>query len=97
MSDRAGRSTRREALAAYKSRERRHSWEILGLSASQLADLHSVLEKKLTGGCSHLLVESRAWSEHNDVPWPELNRGLRALGGFCDCEVLANIEPDSVI
>lgn len=62
------------------------------LSKQQLTELFDHLDSALAKGCDHTLrftqefLRSRALSESTLIPW------LGEYGGYCDCEVLANVE-----
>jgi hypothetical protein len=42
-------------------------------------------------GCDNSLQHAETWARANGVSWSDLSRGLRALGGFCDCEIGMNV------
>lgn len=62
------------------------------LSKEDLRGLFEHLDSELASGCDHTAnktlayLRSRALSPEGIVPW------LQELGGYCDCEVLANVE-----
>jgi hypothetical protein len=62
------------------------------ISKSQLKELFDYLDSALAEGCDHTLRHSQVflrthgYSEAIVVPW------LGKYGGYCDCEVLANVE-----
>ena len=66
----------------------------LGLEPAELDDLHAFLEARWDEGCDHTLrfTEARARERGHDVE--AVVRGVSANGGFCDCEVLANVTRD---
>lgn len=41
--------------------------------------------------CDHTLRLTRRWAKSASVDWLELQNGLDANGGFCDCEVVLNL------
>lgn len=89
---------RRAAKNAYKQRARDEMWDRLGLDAGQLADLLDHLDDHLDDtdgcdGCDGELTRTREWALDAGLGWPPLEERLRALGGGCDCEVLANLDP----
>ncbi|MFJ9518461.1 DUF2695 domain-containing protein [Kitasatospora sp. NPDC101801] len=89
------RDRRRELRDAYKAGVKRDEWDVLGIGREQLDDLLAHLEEKLgETGCDHSLRHSRDWADSRGEPWSELEQGLQASGGGCDCEVLANVDPD---
>jgi hypothetical protein len=42
-------------------------------------------------GCDNTLQHAQTWARASGVSWSGLSRGLRALGGFCDCEIGMNV------
>lgn len=65
----------------------------LPVSIAQLQALFDYLDNKLTeAGCDHTLQLTKQFAENNQVPYENLKAWLAALGGYCDCEVLANVE-----
>ncbi len=37
---------------------------------------------------------TRRWAVRHSLPWTLLEAGLNDSGAGCDCEVLANVNPD---
>ena len=64
----------------------------MAISRPHLAELFDHLDGALADGCDHSLrftqafLRSRGLAEAAIVPW------LAGYGGYCDCEVLANVE-----
>ena len=62
------------------------------VSRAHLAELFDHLDAALSSGCDQTLRLTRAFlqerelSENTVIPW------LKSYGGYCDCEVLANVE-----
>lgn len=50
----------------------------------------------LANGCDHTLAVTDAWAARHDLPLEPLYAGLEEYGGFCDCEVVMNVDPDEV-
>jgi hypothetical protein len=78
---------------AVRARERAAARAAFPLAPSQLKSLFDWLDMQLENDrCDHTLTMTRAWLEQQRldvravVPWLEDN------GGYCDCEVLANVE-----
>ncbi|MER6394857.1 DUF2695 domain-containing protein [Kitasatospora sp. NPDC001603] len=89
------RERRRILRDAYKAERKRDEWNLLGIDREQLDDLLGHVEERLAeAGCDHTLRHSRSWADSSSVAWSELEAGLLADGGGCDCEVLANVDPD---
>jgi hypothetical protein len=65
----------------------------LPISIAQLQTLFDYLENKLTEeGCDHSLRFTKQFAESNQLPYESLKAWLASLGGYCDCEALANVE-----
>jgi len=65
----------------------------LPTSIAQLQTLFDYLDNKLTEeGCDHSLRLTKQFAESNQLPYEGLKVWLASLGGYCDCEVLANVE-----
>jgi hypothetical protein len=92
MTSQAERERRKALARELKQRERQAAEARMPLSRDELAALFDHLDEALTAGCDHSLrftrqfLAVRSLSEEAIVPW------LGEHGGFCDCEVLANVE-----
>ncbi|MED7951084.1 DUF2695 domain-containing protein [Streptomyces sp. BE20] len=89
------RDRRRMLRDAHKAEHKRAERDLLGLDREQLDDLLDHVEERLADtDCDHTLRHSRAWADAWSVPWSAPEAGLLANGAGCDCEVLANLDPD---
>jgi ribosomal protein S15P/S13E len=89
---------RRELRNAYKASERERAWSQVGLTREQLSALHAHLERKRADQrCDRTLKRTETWARRQRLEVAAVVEGLGALGGFCDCEVLANVHPDDVV
>jgi hypothetical protein len=67
------------------------------LDRPQLEALLAHLEGQVDGaGCDHSTSATQAWAREQDVEVPRLLRGLAEYGGYCDCEIVMNIDPGDV-
>ncbi len=67
------------------------------LNAEQLDELLDVLDAELGDHpCDHSLQFTLAWARSNGVDAAILAGSLEHFGGYCDCEVLANVEPEAI-
>lgn len=65
------------------------------LSKSQLSDLFDVLDERLEeSGCDHTLAVTRSFLAAHSLPAATVLPWLAEYGGYCDCEVLANVESE---
>ena len=47
-------------------------------------------------GCDHSHRHARSWLREQGKPEARVAGALMALGGFCDCEVVLNVDPDDI-
>jgi hypothetical protein len=47
-------------------------------------------------GCDHTPAATDAWAAAEGVDLERLHEGLEEYGGFCDCEVVLNVDADEV-
>jgi hypothetical protein len=93
-SEKKGRQRRaKAAMRAQAARE----WDThMILEPDQLKALLDHLDDWLPrAGCDHALRLSRAWAQDNGIESNALERSLGHFGGHCDCEVLANVDPQT--
>jgi hypothetical protein len=63
------------------------------LRTGQLKELFNYLDSKLTeGGCDDTLHYTEQFALETNTPFESLKAWLETEGGYCDCEVLANVE-----
>lgn len=92
MASQAERDRRKVLVSELAERKRRDAESRMPLSKDDLAALFDHLDQVLVEGCDHSLrftrafLTSRSLAESTIVPW------LGGHGGYCDCEVLANVE-----
>ena len=83
------------AKRAYKENERAQARSLMPLDADELERLLDYLdEHDAEARCDRSLSLTMAWAADNDVEQEPLTTALREFGGYCDCEVLANVDPD---
>jgi hypothetical protein len=69
----------------------------LEIDRAQFEAFLTELERDLlTDPCDHTLRRSIAWAQHNGVNVRDFVGLLEEHGGFCDDEVLYNVDPDEV-
>ena len=81
-------------------RERaRAEWEgHMVLDRAQLEQLLEHLDEWFPrAGCDHTLRLTRAWARDHDLDPDEVARSAEHFGGYCDCEVLANVDPEDEV
>ena len=88
----SNKDRKRELKAAFKAKELEVLEASMPLSKEELRGLFEYLESVEATGCDHTAkktlsyLRSRSLDTERIVPW------LQKLGGYCDCEVLANVE-----
>lgn len=50
------------------------------------------LDNNLKAGCKHDYTLTKLFCQENNINFNDIVNCLREHGGFCDCEVLANVE-----
>jgi hypothetical protein len=67
---------------------------LLPLDRSQLDALREHVEALLeAGGCDQTHRATDAWAAGHGIALDRLHEGLEEWGGFCDCEVVMNVDP----
>jgi hypothetical protein len=86
-------SQRRKALAREAVQREQESAEArMPISKAHLAQLFDHLDIALEVGCDHSFRFTLAFLQANELPQGSIIPWLGEYGGFCDCEVLANVE-----
>jgi Protein of unknown function (DUF2695) len=81
-----------ELKKAWREQERQKLLASIPMPHQDLRDLFDHLDRSGAGECDHTLrittgfLQSRGLDAERIIPW------LREHGGYCDCEVLANVE-----
>ena len=89
---------RRKALRnRYRNEQEARSRKKLPLTREQLTALREYLDAALEEAlCDHRLTLTLRWASAIGVDEAELRAGLAEFGGFCDCGVVLNVEPDEI-
>ncbi|MGY1673372.1 DUF2695 domain-containing protein [Geodermatophilus sp. SYSU D00710] len=67
---------------------------LLPLDRSQLDALREHVESLLeAGACDQTRRATDAWAARHGIALDRLHEGLEEFGGFCDCEVVMNVDP----
>lgn len=65
----------------------------LTLSPRQQAALAAAIEAGLhENGCDNTLRAAQRWVDQAGLDWSTVAAALQGRGGYCDCEVLLNVE-----
>lgn len=88
----SNKNKKRELKASFQAKELEALEASMPLSKEDLRSLFDYLDHELALGCDHTAsktlayLRSRSLNTESIVPW------LQKLGGYCDCEVLGNVE-----
>jgi len=84
-----------DPFALFGPSANRLSW--MPISRPQLESLIEWLDTELSNeGCNHDMSLSSSWLERNNCPVHPTLMALLAHGGGCDCEVVLNVEPETI-
>ena len=92
MPSQSEKNRRKALVQEIASRKRKQAEAGMPLTRAELEALFDHLDVALADGCDHSLrltrqfLVARSLSEEAIIPW------LGEYGGYCDCEVLANVE-----
>jgi hypothetical protein len=83
----------REKKKAWRAREREAARSAFPLPDESLQSLFAHVDRAVAqDGCVHTLKATDAWIAEHAVAREPLVAWLRDHGGYCDCEVVANVE-----
>ena len=79
-------------------KEYESKWQEFPLTPEELADMGSFLSASLSAaGCNHSAEYTKQWLTENSPSKIEAKlKAIRHWGGYCDCEVLANVVQSGV-
>ena len=97
MSDRPSKDEKKRLKAkgeAILREEALAEWDReMVLSVEQLQELLDHLDEWFPrSGCDHTLRLTRAWAVDHDLDPDAVAGSVEHYGGYCDCEVLANLD-----
>ena len=81
-----------ELKKAWREKEREKLTASLPLPIQDLKDLLDHLDQEGAAECDHTLRETTAFLQARSLDVDRVIPWLQDHGGFCDCEVLANVE-----
>lgn len=97
MAAKDGRARRRQLKDAYLRAEQAASAALMALDRAQLESLLDHVDAIVASeGCDHTRRATDAWAMQHGVGLERLHERLEEFGGFCDCEVVMNVDPDAV-
>jgi hypothetical protein len=87
------KAQRKQQLNAWRDQQRKAAIAAFPLPANDLRSLFTSLDESLSAAtCDHSLRFTIAWLSARKVEQAPVVEWLRSQGGYCDCEVLANVE-----
>ena len=89
--EKAERTRRKEILKNLKDQKRQRALAALPASVAALKGLFDWLDANL-GECDNTLRLSLEYIRQNNLDRDRVVEWLEENGGYCDCEVLANVE-----
>jgi len=93
MNDRPEKQRRKQALRLVRERQRAEARAALPLPDCELRAMFDELDRELPShGCDHTRRLTLLFLERRGLPTEAVLSWLDAHGGFCDCEVLANVK-----
>jgi hypothetical protein len=82
---------------AFKNAERAAAREQMLLDKASLEALIEDVNTALASdGCDHSLRATRNWARARGIDPDALAASLAHFGGYCDCEVVANVTPEEI-
>jgi hypothetical protein len=97
MARRPDNDERRHVKRAYKQAERAAAREHMVLDEASLTALVAHVDRAVAvDGCDHSLRASRGWALAHQIDPDVLAASLAHFGGYCDCEVAANVNPEEI-
>jgi hypothetical protein len=82
----------RELKKAWKAEQQRSAEANLPIAKARLLDLFQSIEVRLEADpCDHSLRHTQTWAVENGIDFESLRSWAEEFGGFCDCEVVANV------
>jgi hypothetical protein len=97
--NRTEQERQRHLKVAYRNAQREVAWVALGVGRAELESLYAYVEgRRSHHGCDQTLRYTQEWATaHPEIDWSRLRLGLAEAGGHCDCEALANTDPDQTL
>lgn len=91
------KARRRFLRDAYKNAERVARTALLTIDQDQLEQLLDYVDERLgEQPCDHTARHAQRWAQSHRIEWETLAEGLLEFGGYCDCEIVMNVEPEAI-
>ncbi len=93
--DKTEKEKRKKIKRLIKQKERDKILDSLSISLEMLQNCFDFLDFKLAeNDCDDTQKITLQFTEQNNLPKDDFIEWLRNNGGYCDCEVLANVESE---
>jgi len=93
MPNKEDKASRKEILRELRDANKRNTQDAFPVPHPLLNQLFDYLDQQLsTTGCDHTLRLTREFISRQSLPEIETIAWLEKNGGYCDCEVLGNVE-----
>jgi len=88
------KSEKKKLQKEYKEKQKQAFYDSLPMSKELFQQLFDFLDEKLASDnpCSHNLSLTTGFLSNNNIPIESVISFLEEHGGYCDCEVLYNVE-----
>lgn len=87
------KAEKKRLLNNWKNTEKEKFESTLPISREKFKELFDYLDAKLDGnGCNHDLRFTLEFLNNHSIPLEPIVEFLQKNGGYCDCEVLVNVE-----
>jgi hypothetical protein len=83
---------KRELKVAFKAKELEALKASMPFSKDELQGLFEYLDSELASGCDHTAKKTLLYLSSRSLDSERILHWLQELGGYCDCEVMANVE-----
>ena len=92
-----GEERREDLRDAHRSAERLRRIALCPLTEAQLRSLVDHVDANVLGlGCDRSTRHAAAWAKSEGLDWADFANGIEELGGYCDCEIVMNVDPGDV-
>jgi len=85
---------RKELWQGIKKEQLANEEAVMPISKNDLKSLFDHLDEALVNGCDHTNKYTVEFLQENNLPEEQTVKWLVEHGGYCDCEVLANVEDE---
>lgn len=93
MPTKAETNRRKETKLELRNQAKLKFLKSVPVSIEELQKLFDWLDFQLSeNGCNDTLALTKSFIKQNNLPEEHLIKWLKENGGYCDCEVLANVE-----